>query len=491
MTEPTAPSPVVPSVPVARLAQAFSIQLICRILGMLASVVSVMLTARYLGPGRYGQLTIAVAFIGMWASLVDLGIGRVIVRRVTSSPDDLERLVRIYNGLSLVYCIPLTLVAAGSGLLVYHDHEVRAMLVVLSCQLLIVTMLTRLEPVFLVTVRFTAVAVSDVVGRLATLGVISFLVASRADVIWFAVPQLIQTALQLLIQSRAASQRVRLRPILALREAADLLRESLFPMGVTVITVLYWRVDGVILSLLNTHSEVGVYGLASSIALNTLVLSVFFLKSTLSTATELYSRDLAAFAGFIRRSVELMYFLAVPIAVVGVLVAQPLIRLLSSQAFVSRGTPTLALLFIAVGLRFIATTLGEGLFASHSQRFWFWLSVATLTLNIVLNLALDGRLGALGAGIALVCTELFNMTIASWWLHRQCGYHTPVLFLLRLSVPTAASVAVVLLLAGHHVIVVLAAAAVAYLAINAAIGPLTWSTMASLRPNAQPEQLTP
>ncbi|EUA85994.1 putative membrane protein [Mycobacterium ulcerans str. Harvey] len=83
------------------------------------------------------------------------------------------------------------------------------------------------------------------------------------------------------------------------------------------------------------------------------------------------------------------------------------------------------------------------------------------------------------------------MTIASWWLHRQCGYHTPVLFLLRLSVPTAASVAVVLPLAGHHVIVVLAAAAVAYLAINAAIGPLTWSTMASLRPNAQPEQLTP
>ncbi|EUA85951.1 polysaccharide biosynthesis family protein [Mycobacterium ulcerans str. Harvey] len=68
------------------MAQAFSIQLICRILGMLASVVSVMLTARYLGPGRYGQLTVAVAFIGMWASLVDLGIGRVIVRRVTSSP---------------------------------------------------------------------------------------------------------------------------------------------------------------------------------------------------------------------------------------------------------------------------------------------------------------------------------------------------------------------------------------------------------------------
>lgn len=481
MTEPTAPGAVAPSVPVARLAHAFSIQLICRMLGMLASVVSVAMTARYLGPDRYGQLTIAVAFIGMWASLVDLGVGRVIVRRVTSGHDDLERLVRIYNGISLLYCVPLAALAAGTGLLLYRDHQVRVMLVVLSTQLLIVTMTTRLEPVFQTTVRFFAVAVSDVVGRLATLAVIAFLVAERADVIWFAVVQLIPTTLQVLIQSSAAARHVSLRPSFALREAADLLRESLFPMGVTMITVLYWRADGVILSLVNNHSEVGVYGLASSIALNTLVVSVFFLKSTLSTATELFARDVAAFAGFMRRSVELMYFLAVPVAVVGALLAAPLIRLFGNQAFVGRGTPTLALLFVAVALRFVTTTLGEGLFASHRQRFWFWLSVATLAFNVVLNLALGGRLGAVGAGIALVCTELANMMIASWCLHRQCGYHTPVTFLLRLLVPTAASVGVTLLLSGQHVALVLGAAAAAYLATSAVVGPVTWQTLASLR----------
>ncbi len=491
MTEPMAPSEVVPSVPLARLAHALSIQLVCRALGMVASAVSVAMTARYLGPGHYGQLTIAVAFIGMWTSLVDLGIGRVIVRRVTSGRGELERLVRIYNGVSLVYCVPLAALAAGSGLLVYRDHDVRVMLVVLSGQLLMLTMTTRLEPVFQATIRFTAVAVSDLVGRLAMLAVVGFLVAERTDVIWFAVAQLIPTVLQVLIQGRAASRQVSFRPIFALREVADLLRESLFPMGVTVITVLYWTADGVILSLVNTHSEVGVYGLASTIAMNTLIVSVFFLKSTLSTATELFSRDVAAFASFVRRSVELMYFLAVPIAVVGVLLAGPLIRLFGSQAFVSRGTPTLALLFIAVGLRSIATTLGENLFASNRQRFWFWLSVATLALNVALNLALDGRFGAVGAGIALVCTELSNMAIAGFWLRRQCGYRTPVLFLLRVLVPTGASVAVTLLLRGQHVVVILATAAAAYLATSAAVGPFTWSTLASLHPKQLREKLMP
>lgn len=481
MTEPTTPGAGLSPVPLPRLAHAFSIQLICRALGMVASAISVAMTARYLGPGRYGQLSIAVAFIGMWISLVDLGIGQVIVRRVTAGRDELERLVRIYNGLSLVYCVPLAALAAGSGLLVYHDHDVRVMLVVLSGQLLILTMTTRLEPVFLATVRFSAVAASDLVGRLATLAVIGFLVAERTDVIWFAVAQLIPTTLQVVIQSRAAARHVSLRPIFALREAADLLRESLFPMGVAVITVLYWRVDGVILSLVNTHSEVGVYGLASSIAINTLMVSAFFLNSILSTATELFSRNVAAFASFLRRSVELMYFLAVPTGLVGALLAGPLIRLFGSQAFVDRGSPTLALLFVAVALRFVTATLGVGLFASHRQRFWFWLSVATLALNVMLNLALASRFGAVGAGLALVCTELFNMAIAGWWLRHACGYRTPVLFLLRVLVPTGASVAVTLLLSGHQVLVIVAAAAAVYLGVNATIGPVSWSTLTALR----------
>ena len=308
MSEPTPPGAVVGSVPVARMAHAFSIQLICRALGMLASVVSVAMTAHYLGPAPYGQLSIAVLFIAMWMSLADLGIATVIVRRVTSGHGDLERLVRVNSGLALVYCVPLALLAAGSGLLIYRDHNVRVMLVVLSGALLLQTMTTRFEPVFLATVRFSAVAISDVAGRLGTLAMVAYLVEARADVIWFAVAQLIPPALQLLIQGAAAMRHISVRPIFAPREAADLLWESLPLIGFLVVGLLYCRADGVILSLLSTQSEVGVYGLAFTIAFNTIVVSLVFLKSTLSTSTELFSRDVAAFAAFLRRSVELMCF---------------------------------------------------------------------------------------------------------------------------------------------------------------------------------------
>jgi O-antigen/teichoic acid export membrane protein len=469
------------SVSPSRIAHAFSVQLVCRVVGMLASVVSVAMTARYLGPNLYGQLTIAVVFIGMWTSLADLGIGTVIVRRVTSGRGELERLVRVNSGLSLVYCLPLAALAAASGLLLYPDADVQAMLVVLSASLVMMTMTTRFEPVFLTSVRFTAVALSDVVSRLAMLGCIVSLVHFEQSIVWFAVAQLIPPAVQLTVQGVAASRHISLRPVFSATETANLLRESLAPMGVIVIAILYWRADGVILSLLSSPAEVGVYGLAYTVAFNTIVISTFFLKSTLSTATELFSRDVAAFAAFMRRSVETMYFLGMPVAVVGALLAGPIIELLGDDQFVDRGAPTMALLFVAVALRFVTGTLGQGLFASHHQRFLFRLSIATLAVNIVLNVYLGAKFGAVGAAAALVCTEVFGMVFASWWLRMQCGYRTPIAFLVRTLGPIAVTVAVVLAMSDTHLLMVGIAAIVAYLAANIVLGPVRASTLLALK----------
>jgi hypothetical protein len=83
-----------------------------------------------------------------------------------------------------------------------------------------------------------------------------------------------------------------------------------------------------------------------------------------------------------------------------------------------------------------------------------------------------GRFGAIaiGAGVALLCTEQSGMVIESSWLRRWSRYRTPVMLLLRALLPTATSVAVARLLFGHHVVVIVTAAAVAYLVTRIAVG---------------------
>ena len=435
MTESVAGVAVAPSVPLARIVHAISIQLICRALGMLASVVSVAMTARYLGPGRYGQLTIAVVFIGMWISLADLGIAAVIVRRVTSGRGELDRLVRVNSGLALVYCVPLAALAAGSGLLIYRDSAVRVMLVVLSAGLFMLTMTTTVRAGVSYHrpvpggghLRRRRPAGDANHGRLPGSGAGGrHLVRCRAThptcpaaadpghrggTAHLGAPDL-----------RAAGG----RRSAAGKPAADghyVGRDRVLARG---------RRNPVLgeYSFRGRRLRVGPHDRDEHH-----VVAMMFLKSTLSTATELFSRDVAAFAGFMRRSVELMLFVAVPVGVVGALLAGPLDRVLRRPGVrVPRDADAGVVIHREQRCGSSPPPSAKVCSPATSSVSCCGCSSSRLVLNIALNLTLDSRLGAVGAGVALVCTEFFGTVMASRWLHRECGYRTPVMFLMRVVV---------------------------------------------------------
>jgi O-antigen/teichoic acid export membrane protein len=456
------------------MAQAFSQQLIFRAVGMVASVLTVAITTRHLGPTAYGHLTTAVVFAGMWTSLTELGVGAVLVRRVMSGTGDLERLVRVNAGMSLVYCLPLFGLAATSGVLVYRGQpEVVRMVLIVSCSLILTTLSSCFEPIFLAKVRFTAVAWSDLVSRIGSLGATAILLALDATTVWFAVVQLIPPVVVLVIQGLAASRITDWRPVFSWSEGWHLLRESLPQTGVLIIAVLYWRADGVVLSLRSTPDQVGIYGLAYALAFTLSVLSTFFQTSTLSAATHAFTRDRGEFARFVTRSVESMVFLGAPIAVVGTVLAGPVVELIGSSEFVAHGEPTLALLLVAVALTFLNAAISQALFAAHDQVFLFRLNLFNLIGNIVLNVVLAPHHGARGAAVALIVAEVIGLLVATWRLGRIAPYRVPWVFLLRLAVPLGAAAA--LAISMHHVPVLIAlpVAAAAYLGINLLAGPVT------------------
>jgi O-antigen/teichoic acid export membrane protein len=463
------------------IARAFSQQIIFRILGMIANILTVTATTRYLGADLYGALTTAVVFVGLWTSLTELGIGSVIVRKVMSGKGSLERLVRINAGMSIAYSLPLVAISSASGVAIYRQQsEVVAMILIISISLLLTTISSCFQPVFAATLRFTAVAVSDFGSRLATLALTIALVQQQASLQWFAVVQVMPSLVVLVIQAMAARRIINCQPIFALRESWELLRESLPQTAVLIIGVLYWRADGVILSLRSTLDEVGIYGLAYTIAFTVSVLPGFFGTSTISAMTQLYAQNRDRFARFVTGSIELMIFVGMPIAAVGAICASHIVQVVGSADFVDRGGPTLALLLIAASVAFVTGVLSQALFAAHDQIFLLRLNVVNLTINIAANVILAPLYGAVGAGTAMLLTEVIGLVVANWRLSRLTTYRTPWAFSLRLLAPVAAASAVASSLGDASVFVTLPVAAAVYLVANLLIGPVTVRKLRSL-----------
>lgn len=467
-------SPVTEPASGRRIASAIAWQLGGRVLGTIASIAAIALTTRALGPESYGHLNSAIFFIGLWTSLTELGIGVVIVRRVSAGAGSLQRLVGINLAFSLSYCLPLAAMAALSGWLIYGDQpEVQSMLLIISASLTLTTLSSCLNPIFMSSVRFSAVALADTLSRVAMLVVTIILVTVGAEHVWYALPQVAAPATLLLIQGIAAHRITPLRIIVSAKETWVLVRESLPQTMVLIIGVLYWRIDGVILSLLSTPAEVGRYGLAYQTAFTLSLVGNFFLGATLSTMTGLFASSRERFAAFIERSMGLMLAIAVPVAVVGFFVGRDLVALLGTEQFVDKSNLVMPLLLVAVGLTFLTGTVSQALFAAHHQSFLLRLNVFNLAANIVLNVLLIPHLGSLGAAIALVASEVVGLVAATIRLTTCTGYRTPWMFLLRLAIPTGAAVGTLLLAAQWmHELIAAAIAAGVYAVVNLWAGPV-------------------
>lgn len=452
-----------------------------RVLGMGASMVTVGLTVRHLGGESYGNLTTAIVFISLWTSLTELGVGAVITRRVTSGTGDLERLVRVNTGLSIFYSIPLTLISIGVGLAIYRDEPtVVQVLPIIGLSLALTAISSCMAPVFLVTVRFGSVAFSDFGGRALSLVLTLVLLHLDTGIVWFAVVQLVPPVVVLVMQGVAASRIISWRPVWSLSESWALMRESLPQTAVLIIGVLYWRIDGVLLSVLDTPVGVATYYLATTVAFTLSIVPTFFQTATLSTMTALYAEAPDRLARFTEQAIRTMMFLGLPIAAVGWVVAAPAMTLMGSDELDSSAGTTLAILLVAVGVTFLNGSLSQALFAAHQQVFLLRLNIVTLLINIGLNVALVPTWSVVGAAVALLVTEATGLVIVAWRLARMIEFRFPWRYSAALLVPTVIAMAAATLVPGEGLAelpISLGAAVAAYLVVNIAIGPVRIGTV--------------
>ncbi len=466
--------------PRSRIASAAAMQIGARVLGTGASLITVAVTTRALGPEAYGHLQTALMFVTLWASLTEMGIGSVIVRRVTgltecSAADahtQLQRFVRTNLGLSSVVSVPLTVVAFASGALIYRDNpQVVTMIGMVSAMLLLNAIASSYDPLFMVSVRFKAVALADVLGRLLSMVATIVLAALGVHVYWFAVVIVIPYAAALIVKAIAARRIGVTMPVYEWRASWDLVRESLPQTVIIVVAVLYWRIDGVILSTVSTAEQVGLYGLAYTLAFTASMVSDLFLNTTLSTSTELFASSRRRFVEFSRRNMELIYFLALPLIVIGGILATGLMTLVGSAAF-SHGGTVLAVLFAAAGLTFVNAAASQALFAAHQQVFLMRVNLVNLCVNIVLNVLLAHHFGAIGAAGALLTTELLGVLLTTAQLARLGLHIQPMTFVLWCVPPLALGSALAWVIGDVSAVVAGIVAGAAYLGAAMYAGPL-------------------
>jgi O-antigen/teichoic acid export membrane protein len=354
------------------------------------SLVTTVLLTRHLGVSGYGVYVTVTVFVPFFALFFDAGVTTFVVRGL-STDETRTDLFREALGLRLSLALPAMLLAFGIALLVYggSDGETTRTAVAVGLPLILtLSVASAVTALFQARLQMDRAALAEVVGQATAVGLVVLAVATdgsiNAIVAAAVVGSLVNTTLLLLLARRMAP----VRPLFRLSSWMSLLRQAL-PLGLALmIAAVYFRADAVLLSVMKGSDAVGIYGVAYRLLEAVVAFPGFFYVSIFPLFAQAAARrDLANLRDVTQRAFDLLTVAAVPVVAGTTMLAPELVRALAGSGFEATVTP-LRIVIVGGGLMFINGLFSYLLIAVGRQTTLLWVGLATLALNLGLNVAL-------------------------------------------------------------------------------------------------------
>jgi O-antigen/teichoic acid export membrane protein len=363
--------------------------------------------ARKLGDEDFGKLSFAYSFAGICFITADFGLSTILIRNVSRQ----KELTREYVGNILALKIVLSFICISviGIFILFTDYptDVITLLLIFGgvmffkalidffCTVLNAHERMDLEA-FLKGTNHILLFVSGIMILAVGYGLFGlanvFLVAfSFSSIIGFCI---VDVCIE------------KIRPSFDLKFWKYILKESL-PLALTVIfTVIYFKIDVVMLSIIRgSDSEIGWYSAAMRLIELMGIVPALIVSALFPIVSSLYKESIDSLKGVYKTSFRYLIMIALPIAVGTLLLSEHLIYTIYGEEYV-KTIPALKILSLSLIFIFVNYILMNILVAVDRQMTNAILAGTCVLVNIVLNMFLIPHYGYLGAGTATVITEI-------------------------------------------------------------------------------------
>jgi O-antigen/teichoic acid export membrane protein len=452
------------------------------IAGTLATVISSAVIIRYLGVVDTGRFVTVMALVVIVGSISDLGLSAVGVREYSVRPRESgQRFLRNLIGMRVAFVlIGLVIAVAFAAATDYTSTMVIGTLVggvgmvlFVVQQSLTIPLQVRLRFGWVASLQLVfqvTVAIEGIVLALAGAGLLPFFA------LW--IPALIPV---LALTMYVGGAETRLLPAVDAREWRVMLREILPYSAAVVLSVLYFRVIQILMSVLSTPTETGYFGVAFRILETATTIPPLLVSSALPVLARAARDDPDRFDYAGRRLSEAMILAGVGLALVVFAGAQFAVDLVGGAKF-APSVDVLRILALALVGTFVIAARGYALLSLGRLRAMMVSNALALAVVFAAGIPLIDAHGAIGGAIALMVAELTLAVSYELALTRaRARLRPPVGFLAKVALAVAIA-AVIPLVAGLPSLVSAVAAGAVYAAVLIALKAVPEEIRQSLWP---------
>ncbi len=407
-----------------RLATNTVIQIIGRGLTLIISVITLGFIANHLTVDGsrlegYGQYSIVLTYISIIGATADLGLFNLVVREITGLPPvEAGRIV----GSAIAFRVVLFLITLALLFVVLpflpYEFVVKQGIVIGAVVAFLMLFSQAIAALFQATYQAEKIVIAEVTGRLLMMALTIYFLLQGYGLLPVIGANLIGNVF-LLGLSYALSRRT--API-QINFDYRFWRRSLPQFwsiaAVTVLGLIHFRIDSLILSFYQPATEVGLYGVAYRILDIVLVIPAIIAANLLPVMTTLAGQENSGkLVGLITRMSGVLLAISVAIGAALFVLAPWVVHFITQADFVAAALP-LRLLILAFISLFLTTLYSQTIIALREQRRLINGYLLVIALDIIVNLILIPKYSYRGAAITTVSSEIVLMVYSFWLLAR-------------------------------------------------------------------------
>jgi O-antigen/teichoic acid export membrane protein len=376
--------------------------------------------ARYLGPDQYGQLSYALAFVLLFSSLANLGLDTIAVRNIVNDLSAKDEILGTAFVLKLIGGTTAFVVTTASIFFLRPGDSLTHWMVAIIAAGAIFQAFDTIDFWFQSQVKskFTVIAKNSAFLLISAIKIV--LIVLKAPLIVFACAALGEIAfgsLGLMIAYRTNGLYFKAWKT-SFTRAKELLRDSWPLIFSGIVSMIYLRIDQVMLGEMSSNKEVGIYSAAVRLAEVWYFIPMVIYSSVFPSIIEAKSVSDELFYDRLQKLYNVMAFLAYAVAIPVTFMAGWVVVFLFGHAY-SEASPMLAVLIWAGMFTNLGVARSTFLMSMNWTKVHFVTVFMGAIVNVFLNYILIPRHGGMGAVTA---------SCVAYWVaaHGSCYFYKPL-----------------------------------------------------------------
>lgn len=409
-----------------KLATNTAIQVGGKLISTVLGVVTLGILSRALATSGYGDLTVVLVFISIFASLVDFGLTITTVQMISEDGADEERIVGNLVSLRTITAFVFLALAPITALAFPYSPAIKVGIAISALSYLLFSNSQLLVGIFQKRFIIWQPTLAEALNRLTVLLGISLLPLATigiTPVLWvFVVGNVVHLVVTLLFVRR----QLHIKPRFEWAVWKDILLRS-WPVGLSILfNLIYLRGDIIFMSFSRTSEEIGLYGAAYKVVDVMTTIPITFMGLALPIlALAISQKKHDRFVEAMHVSFNFFAIIATGFFFGALALGVPVMELISGPEFSESGK-VLKILGAAASVIFFGSLFGHAILAIHKQKLMTLGYAAVAVVTVILYLAFIPTYGMYAAAWITLLSELLITLITGIAVYLVTGFKPKV-----------------------------------------------------------------